>query len=154
MPIRKTVSIDALRQVLGDIQTDELLEKMAPSKPTIRLDLQSLTLARTLFSDPLTDSKQWMDTVPVLRRYFLERGQARRGLLAWLDQATLDAVDAAPATDKTPRPQRTLPEPVPPTPRPQRTFPEAGPPTPRRAGPPTGREARRRPPAARREGRR
>ena len=136
MPIRKTVSVDALRQVLGDSGTDEVLEKMARSKPTIRLDVQSLILASTLYSDPLTESKQWADTVPVLRRYFLERVQARRGLLAWLDQATLGAVDGAPATQKTPRPR--------PTPT------EARRPTQRRAGPPRGREARGRPPAAQR----
>lgn len=140
MPIRKTVSVDVLRQVLGDSRTDELLEKLEPSKPTIQLDVQSLTLARTLYSDPLTESKQWGDTVPVLRRYFLERGQARRGLLSWLDQATAGAVDGAEAAEETPRPRRRSTN--------------AEPPAARRAGPPTGREASSRPPARQRRGRR
>lgn len=136
MASRKTVSVDVLRQMLGDSRTDDLLEKLAPSKPTIQLDVQSLTLAKTLYSDPLIDSKQWADTVPVLRRYFLERGQARRGLLSWLDEATAGAGDSAPSAEETPRPQPT------------RSNAEA--PAPRRAGPPRGREARSRRPAAQR----
>lgn len=88
MPIthRKTVPVDQLREILGDAKTDELLEKMAPPKPTVHIDVQDLSTARTLYANPLTDSKNWPDTVNVVRRYFLERGQARRYFLQWVQQ--------------------------------------------------------------------
>lgn len=88
MPIthRKTVPVDQLREILGNERTDELLEKMTPKKPTVDIELPELKTARTLYADPLTDSKNWPETVPVVRRYFLERGQARRYFLNWLDQ--------------------------------------------------------------------
>jgi hypothetical protein len=85
MPSRKTVSVDILREILGDGQTDELLEKLNSPKPTVSVDVRSLTLARTLYSHPLTDSKNWADTLPVVRRYFLDQGRSRRAFLAWLD---------------------------------------------------------------------
>ena len=92
MPImhRKTVPVDQLRELLGDAKTDELLEKMTPAKPTVEIHSPELRTARTLYADPLTDSKNWPDTVNVVRRYFLERGQARRYFLAWVQQ-TLEA---------------------------------------------------------------
>lgn len=92
MPIthRKTVPVDQLREILGDAKTDELLEKMAPPKPTVDIRVQDLSTARTLYANPLTDSKNWGDTVNVVRRYFLERGQARRYFLQWVGQ-TLEA---------------------------------------------------------------
>lgn len=92
MPIthRKTVPVDQLREILGDEKTDELLEKMTPAKPTVPIDVPGLRTARTLYADPLTDSKNWTDTVNVVRRYFLERGQARRYFLQWVQQ-TLEA---------------------------------------------------------------
>lgn len=92
MPIthRKTIPVDQLREILGDEKTDELLEKMTPAKPTVEIRSQELTTARTLYADPLTDSKNWADTVNVVRRYFLERGQARRYFLDWV-QNTLEA---------------------------------------------------------------
>lgn len=96
MATRKRVSVDVLRQLLGDTQADQVLEKLTPAKPTIPIDVRELNLARTLFSDPLTESKQWAETVPVLRRYFLERGQARRSLLRWLDQEPAAEVDGTP----------------------------------------------------------
>jgi hypothetical protein len=88
MPIthRKTVPVDQLREILGDAQTDALLEKMTPAKPTVAIKPQELSTARTLYADPLTESKNWPDTVNVVRRYFLERGQARRYFLAWVQQ--------------------------------------------------------------------
>ncbi len=78
MPARKTVSIDLLGEILGDSKTDDLLEKLTPAKPTVPVDVPSLSLAKTLYADPLTESNNWSDTVPVVRRYFLERGQSRR----------------------------------------------------------------------------
>lgn len=111
MATRKRVSVDVLRQILGDSQTDQVLEKLSPAKPTIPIDIQSLKLARTLFSDPLTESKQWPETVPVLRRYFLERGQARRGLLAWLDQAPVGQVDGTGPQTPASRPRRKITDP-------------------------------------------
>lgn len=92
MPIahRKTVPVDQLREILGDAQTDALLEKMTPAKPTVQISLPELSTARKLYSDPLIESKNWADTVNVVRRYFLERGQARRYFLQWVEQ-TLDA---------------------------------------------------------------
>lgn len=88
MPIthRKTVPVDQLREILGDQKTDELLEKMTPAKPTVEIHSPELRTARTLYADPLTDSKNWPDTVNVVRRYFLERGQARRYFLQWVQQ--------------------------------------------------------------------
>jgi hypothetical protein len=93
MPIahRKTVPVDQLREILGDAQTDALLEKMTPAKPTVQVDLQDLSTARKLYAEPLIDSKNWPDTVNVVRRYFLERGQARRYFLQWVNQ-NLDAL--------------------------------------------------------------
>ena len=92
MPIthRKTVPVDQLREILGDAKTDELLEKMTPPKPTVDVRVQDLSTARTLYANPLTDSKSWPETVNVVRRYFLERGQARRYFLDWVRQ-TLEA---------------------------------------------------------------
>lgn len=109
MPGRKTVSIDVLRQVLGDSETDEVLEKLAPAKPTVPVDIEGLRLARTLYADPLTESKQWDETVPVLRRYFLERGQSRRAFLAWLDQTPVDGAPVDGAAPKRPRRKITDP---------------------------------------------
>lgn len=88
MPIthRKTVPVDQLREILGNAKTDELLEKMAPPKPTVDIRVQDLSTARKLYADPLTESKSWPDTVNVVRRYFLERGQARRYFLQWVQQ--------------------------------------------------------------------
>jgi hypothetical protein len=82
--------VDQLREILGDAKTDELLEKMSPPKPTVDIKAQELSTARTLYANPLTDSRNWPDTVNVVRRYFLERGQARRYFLQWVQQ-TLDA---------------------------------------------------------------
>lgn len=112
MATRKRISVDVLRQLLGENRTDQLLEKLTPSKPTIPINVRDLNLARALFADPLTDSKQWAETVPVLRRYFLERGQARRSLLAWLEQAPAGVVDStsAEAPARRPRPKVTDPE--------------------------------------------
>lgn len=104
MPTRKTVSVDVLRQLLGDSRTDEVLEKLTPSKPTIPVAVESLSLARTLYADPLTESRRWADTVPVIRRYFLERGPSRRAFLAWLDQSPVDEASAQPAVRRTRRP--------------------------------------------------
>lgn len=89
MPAPKRISTDQLRQFLGESETDALLERLKPAKtkPTVPVDIQSLTLARTLYSDPLTESKKWGDTIPVVRRYFFERGQSRRAFLDWLEQA-------------------------------------------------------------------
>ena len=111
MATRKRVSVDVLRQLLGESETDQLLEQLTPAKPTVPMDVRDLNLARTLFADPFTESKQWTDTVPVLRRYFLERGQARRGLLAWLDQAGAGAVDGTPAGMQARRPRRRVTDP-------------------------------------------
>ena len=86
---RKTVSVDALREFLGESETDSLLEKLSPPKPTVHVGLAELSLAGKLFADPLTESKSWEQTTDVVRRYFLERGQARRYFLAWVQQ-TLD----------------------------------------------------------------
>lgn len=92
MPVahRKTVPVDQLRELLGDAETDALLERMTPAKPTVPVGLAELSLANKLYSDPTTESKNWPDTVNVVRRYFLERGQARRYFLSWVHQ-TLDA---------------------------------------------------------------
>lgn len=97
MPNRKTVSVDVLRQLLGDSQTDELLEKLAPAKPTIAVDARSVHLARSLFAYPLTDSNDWADTLPVVRRYFLDHGRSRRAFLGWLDRVSTDGVDGGAA---------------------------------------------------------
>ena len=105
MPSRKTVSVDVLRQLLGDCPTDELLEKLDSPQPTISVDLQSLTLARTLYSHPLTGSKNWADTLPVVRRYFLEQGRSRRAFLAWLDRTSAGGVDGAGAGAAAKRPR-------------------------------------------------
>lgn len=110
MPARKRISVDVLRQLLGESRTDQLLEKLTPTKPTISIDARELNLARTLFVDPLTESKQWPDTAPVLRRYFLERGQARRGFLTWLDQE-LGMADGTPAPAPAQRPRRKITDP-------------------------------------------
>ena len=104
MPARKTISVDVLRQLLGESRTDEVLEKMRPSKPSIPVDVENLSLAKTLYADPLTESKQWEDTVPVIRRYFLERGQSRRAFLAWLDQSPLGGADGEPTPVRRRRP--------------------------------------------------
>lgn len=97
MPIthRKTVPVDQLREILGDAKTDELLEKMTPAKPTVPVDVQKLGTARTLYGNPLTESKNWPDTVDVVRRYFLERGQARRYFLTWVQQTLEGSPDGA-----------------------------------------------------------
>ena len=110
MPNRKTVTIDVLRQVLGERQTDDILEKLAPAKPTIPVDVRSLSLARTLYADPMTESNQWGDTLQVIRRYFLERGQSRRAFLGWLDEASAGAIDGAPR-DARQRPRRKITDP-------------------------------------------
>lgn len=113
MPNRKTVSVDVLRQLLGDGQTDELLEQLTPSKPTIPVDAQSLRLAQTLYADPLTDSRNWADTLPVVRRYFQERGQSRRAFLAWLGRVPAGAVDDGAAEMPAQTPRRRVTDPVP-----------------------------------------
>jgi hypothetical protein len=92
-PSRKTISIDALRDLLGADRTHELLERLEPPSPTVRVQLNELNLARVLFADPLTESRKWDSTVPVLRRYFLDRSQARRHFLEWIDRANADAPD-------------------------------------------------------------
>ncbi|MGH7918693.1 MAG: hypothetical protein ACREQM_01980 [Candidatus Dormibacteraceae bacterium] len=99
---RKTVPVDQLRELLGDAQTDALLEKMSPPKPTVQVGLAELSLANKLYADPLIESKNWSDTVDVVRRYFLERGQARRYFLSWVQQ-TLDG---------SPEDATTIPAPV------------------------------------------
>ncbi|MGH7921824.1 MAG: hypothetical protein ACREQM_18050 [Candidatus Dormibacteraceae bacterium] len=111
MPTRKNVSVDVLRQVLGDSRTDDLLGKLTPAKPTVPVDVQSLRLAGTLFTDPLTESSSWADTVAVIRRYFLDRGQSRRAFLAWLEQASASAVNGGPAAASPSRPRRKITDP-------------------------------------------
>ena len=95
IPHRKTVPVDALREILGDTQTDALLEKLSPPKPTIPVGLADLSLARKLYADPVTESSSWDETTNVVRRYFLERGQARRYFLAWLQQTLQTSPDNA-----------------------------------------------------------
>ncbi|MFZ0216270.1 MAG: hypothetical protein WAM30_10070 [Candidatus Dormiibacterota bacterium] len=103
IPHRKTVPVDALRQILGETQTDALLEQLNPPKPTVDVGLAELSLSRKLYADPLTESKSWDQTIAVVRRYFLERGQARRYFLAWLQQT----LDGSPDNATTiPAPQR------------------------------------------------
>lgn len=103
---RKTIPIDTLRELLGPEQTDELLEKLSPAVPSVRVQLNELNLARVLFADPVTESKKWDATLPVVRRYFLDRGQARRHFLDWIERAQADpdagegASVAAPARRK------------------------------------------------------
>lgn len=87
---RKTIPIDTLRELLGTERTEELLEQLTPSAPTVRVQLNELNLARVLYADPVTESKKWDATLPVLRRYFLDRSQARRHFLAWIDRAQAD----------------------------------------------------------------
>lgn len=111
MATRKRVSVDVLRQLLGESQTDQLLERLTPAKPTIPMDVRELNLAGTLFADPLTESRQWADTVPVLRRYFLERGRARRGLLSWLELASVGQMDGTRAETRARRPRRKVTDP-------------------------------------------
>jgi hypothetical protein len=101
---RKTVPVDALREILGTERTDELLQKLSPPTPTVRVQVNELSLARVLFADPLTESKKWDATIPVLRRYFLDRGQARRHFLQWIEQAQADPEGASgPAPPPAPR---------------------------------------------------
>ena len=110
--VRKTVSIDALRQFLGDNRTDELLEKLRPAEPTVPVNVQGLSLARTLYTDPITESNKWAETIPVVRRYFLERGQARRAFVGWLDQTSATAADGPPSREAAPRRRRKVTDPA------------------------------------------
>jgi hypothetical protein len=115
MPIthRKTVSVDALRQLLGESQTDSLLEKLNPPKQTVHAGTAELRLAGKLFADPLAESKDWERTTDVVRRYFLERGQARRYFLAWVRQALDDSADgSAAATAPQRRTRRRVTDPA------------------------------------------
>lgn len=106
MPRRKTISIDELREVLGDDRTDDLLERLNPPPPTVKVDLNELNLAQVLYADPIADSKKWADTVPVVRRYFLERGQARRRFLAWIQEAKDTPDELADGVAPQPRPRQ------------------------------------------------
>ena len=115
MPIRhrKTVSVDVLRELLGNNQADALLEKVTPQKPTVPVGLAELSLAGKLYADPLTESKSWRETSDVVRRYFLERGQARRGFRTWIQQtleAAPDGINGASAS--APRARRKVTDPA------------------------------------------
>jgi hypothetical protein len=109
---RKTVPVDALRELLGNDKTDELLDQLTPPPPTVRVQAEQLRIARRLYADPLAESKQWDVTVAVVRRYFMERGQARRSFLDWVAKAQ-DSPEVADANSHpAPRPRRKVTDPA------------------------------------------
>jgi hypothetical protein len=83
-PARKTIPVEALRDLLGNDKTDELLSQLKPPPPTIRVLPYQLRTVRNLYSDPVAESSAWESTIAVVRRYFLERGAARRAFLNWV----------------------------------------------------------------------
>jgi hypothetical protein len=111
VPHRKMIRVDVLRDVLGEAQTDELLTRLNPPPPTVRVDLNELNLAHVLYADPMTESKKWEDTLPVVRRYFLERSQARRHFLEWVAafQANPEALENGAQPQSRPRRRITDP---------------------------------------------
>jgi hypothetical protein len=109
-PNRKTVSVDALRELLGERRADELLEKLNPPRPTVQVKVTQLSTAQKLYADPLTESKSWDQTIDVIRRYFLERAPARRAFLAWVDQASRSS--AGPSPDGSSSTRRKITDPA------------------------------------------
>lgn len=108
---RKTIPVDALRELLGNDKTEELLDQLSPPAPTVRVQADQLRLARQLYAEPLADSPQWDSTIPVVRRYFMERGQARRSFLDWVAK-TQDAPDIASGPQPARRPRRKVTDPA------------------------------------------
>lgn len=108
---RKTIPVDALRELLGNDKTEELLDQLSPPAPTVRVQAEQLRLARQLYADPLAESPQWDTTIPVVRRYFMERGQARRSFLDWVAK-TQDDPDIASAPQPARRPRRKVTDPA------------------------------------------
>jgi hypothetical protein len=109
---RKTIPVDALRELLGNDKTEELLDQLSPAPPTVRVQAEQLRLARQLYADPLAESPRWDSTIPVVRRYFMERGQARRSFLNWVakTQDDPDVASAGAAPQRRPRRKVTDPE--------------------------------------------
>lgn len=109
---RKTIPVDALRELLGNDKTEELLDQLTPPAPTVRVQAEQLRLARHLYSDPLGESQQWGETIPVVRRYFMERGQARRSFLDWVAKIQDDPSVADSAPQPARRPRRKVTDPA------------------------------------------
>lgn len=110
-PLRKTIPVDTLRELLGSETMEEILQQLNPPAPTVRVQLNELNLARVLFNDPLTESKKWDATLPVLRRYFLDRGQARRHFIEWIEQAQADPDSGPRSVAREAAPRRKVSDP-------------------------------------------
>lgn len=109
---RKTIPVDALRELLGNDKTEELLDQLTPPAPTVRVQADQLRIARELYADPLAESAQWSSTIAVVRRYFMERGQARRSFLDWVAKTQDDPEAVQPNAQPARRPRRKVTDPA------------------------------------------